>query len=71
MWGTRVRALVWKDPTSNRAPKPILYSPGTIATEPAFLKILKIELPYDSAISFLGIYLEKTNLEKKHASQWS
>ena len=29
-----------------------------------FLKILKIELPYDPAISLLGIYLEKTIIQK-------
>ena len=29
-----------------------------------FLKKLKIELPYDPAISFLGIYLEKTIIQK-------
>ena len=29
-----------------------------------FLKKLKIELPYDPAISFLDIYLEKTILQK-------
>ena len=29
-----------------------------------FLKTLKIELPYDPAIPFLGIYLDKTFLEK-------
>ena len=30
-----------------------------------FLKKLKIELPYDSAIPLLGIYLEKTIFQKK------
>ena len=29
-----------------------------------FLKKLKIELPYDLAISLLGIYMEKTILQK-------
>ena len=29
-----------------------------------FLIKLKIELPYDPAISFLGIYLEKTTSQK-------
>ena len=29
-----------------------------------FLKNLKLELPYDPAISLLVIYLEKTNLER-------
>ena len=29
-----------------------------------FLKKLKIELPYDPAISLLGIYLKKTILQK-------
>ena len=29
-----------------------------------FLKELKIELPYDPAISLLGIYLEKTVIQK-------
>ena len=29
-----------------------------------FLKELKIELPYDPAISFLGIYLDKTIIQK-------
>ena len=28
------------------------------------LKILKIELPYDPAIPLLGIYIEKTKLQK-------
>ena len=31
----------------------------------SFLKKLKIELPYDPAIPLLGIYLEKTIIEKK------
>ena len=30
-----------------------------------FLKKLKIELPYDPAISLLGIYPEKTIIQKK------
>ena len=30
-----------------------------------FLKKLKIELPYDSAIPLLGIYLEKTIIQKE------
>ena len=30
-----------------------------------FLKNLKIELPYDSAIPLLGIYLEKTTIQKE------
>ena len=29
-----------------------------------FFKILKIELPYDSAVPFLGVYLEKTIVQK-------
>ena len=29
-----------------------------------FLKELKIELPYDAAIPFLGIYLEKNMVQK-------
>ena len=29
-----------------------------------FLKILKIEPPYDPAIPLLGIYLEKTTIQK-------
>ena len=29
-----------------------------------FLKILKVELPYDSAIPFLGAYLEETIVQK-------
>ena len=29
-----------------------------------FLKKLKIELPYDTAISLLSIYLEKTRIQK-------
>ena len=36
-----------------------------------FLKILKIELPYDSAIPLLGIYPEKTVFKKTHAPQCS
>ena len=43
----------------------MLYSPGATAAEPTCLKTLKMELPCDSAISFLGIYPEKTNLKKK------
>ena len=34
-------------------------------TEWRFLKKLKIELPYDTAISLLGIYPEKTIIEKE------
>ena len=30
-----------------------------------FLKILKIELPYDPAISLLGMYPEKTIIQKE------
>ena len=30
-----------------------------------FLKKLKIELPYDSAITLLGIYPEKTTIQKE------
>ena len=30
-----------------------------------FLKKLKIELPYDPAITLLGIYLEKTIIQKE------
>ena len=30
----------------------------------SFLKKLKIELPYDPAISFMGIYLEKMLIQK-------
>ena len=33
------------------------------------LKKLKIELPYDSAIPLLGIYSEKTIIQKIHASK--
>ena len=33
-------------------------------TEWRFLKKLKIELPYDLAIPFLGIYLDKTVIQK-------
>ena len=29
-----------------------------------FLKKLKFELPYDSAVPFLNIYLEKTQIQK-------
>ena len=36
-----------------------------------FLKKLKIELPYESAIPFLGIYLEKTWFERIHAPQFT
>ena len=31
-----------------------------------FLKKLKIELPYDPAIPLLGIYPEKTLIQKRH-----
>ena len=31
-----------------------------------FLKKLKIELPYDLAIPVLGIYLERTIIQKGH-----
>ena len=34
-----------------------------------FLKKLKIELPYDPAIPFLGIYLEKTQIQKDTCTQ--
>ena len=33
-----------------------------------FLKKLKIELPYDTAIPLLGIYLEKTIIQKESCS---
>ena len=33
-----------------------------------FLKNLKIELPYDPAIPLLGIYLEKTIIQKESCS---
>ena len=36
-----------------------------------FPKKLKIELPYDSAIPTLGIYLKKTTVQKIHAPQCS
>ena len=36
-----------------------------------FLKKLKIELPYDPAIPLLGIYPEKTLIQKIHAPQCS
>ena len=36
-----------------------------------FLKKLKIELPYDPAIPLLGIYPEKTVIQKTHAPQCS
>ena len=41
-----------------------------------FLKIkkkkqIKIELPYDLAIQLLGIYLEKTTIQKDNAPQCS
>ena len=36
-----------------------------------FLKNLKIELPYDTATSLLGIYPQKTILQKTHAPQCS
>ena len=39
-----------------------LYSPKEVLWR--FLKKLKIELPYDPAIPFLGIYLEKTIIQK-------
>ena len=34
----------------------------------AFLKILKIELPYDPAIPLLGIYPEKTIIQKESST---
>ena len=34
-----------------------------------FLKKLKIELPYDPEISLLGIYPEKTIIQKSHVPQ--
>ena len=34
-----------------------------------FLKVLKIELPYDPAISLLGIYLEKTIIQKESCTK--
>ena len=36
-----------------------------------FLKILKIELPYDPAIPLLGIYPEKTIIQKSHVPKCS
>ena len=36
-----------------------------------FLKKLKIELPYDPAIPLLGIYAEKTKIQKSHVQQCS
>ena len=36
-----------------------------------FLKKLKIELPYDSAIPLLGMYPEKTTFKKRHVPQCS
>ena len=36
-----------------------------------FLKKLKIELPYDPAVPFLGFYLEKIRSERIHAPQCS
>ena len=36
-----------------------------------FLKKLKIELPYEPAIPLLGIYLEKTIIQKRHVPQCS
>ena len=39
-----------------------MYSPKEVLWR--FLKKLKIELPYDPAIPFLGIYLEKTIIQK-------
>ena len=37
---------------------------GLIKSSPEYLKKLNIELPYDPAIPFLGMYLDKTLLEK-------
>ena len=36
-----------------------------------FLKILKIEPPYDPAIPRLNMYLEKNMVQKMHAPQCS
>ena len=36
-----------------------------------FLKNLKIELPYDPSIPLLGIYPEKTIIQKSHVPQYS
>ena len=36
-----------------------------------FLKKLNIELPYEPAIPLLGIFSEKTIIEKIHAPQYS
>ena len=36
-----------------------------------FVKKIKIELPYDPAIPLLGIYLEKTLIQKIHGPQCS
>ena len=36
-----------------------------------FLKKLKVELPYDPAIPLLGIYPEKTIIQKSHVPQYS
>ena len=40
-------------------------------TEWRFLKRLKLELPYDPAIPLLGIYPEKTIIQKRHVPQCS
>ena len=37
----------------------------------SFLKKLKIELPYDPATPVLGIYPEKTIIQKKHVPKRS
>ena len=36
-----------------------------------FLKRLNIELPYETAIPLLGIYLEKTIIQKKYTPKFT
>ena len=37
---------------------------GSLCLKPSLIKKLKIELPYDPAIPLLGIYPEKTIIQK-------
>ena len=53
-WGTKIPHAVQCGQDKKKKKKKSHY----------FLKNLKLELPYDPAISLLVIYLEKTNLER-------
>ena len=47
------------------------YDTATMENSMEVPKTLKIELPYDPAIPLLGIYPEKTIIQKSHVPQCS